>query len=137
MNLLGSSVLRSPKSPSLGARCRLRQVWQHMCKTDLLDMYSRLTRHVYDLFNYIRLSYMINECHAKLRVRCICTQPLHSQMTRGAVLLNAILVSEQYPPANIQMPNIQCQVPSVESQLRSKRLRWYGHVCRQADDRLT
>ena len=31
----------------------------------------------------------------------------------------------------------QCQVPSVESQLRSKRLRWYGHVCRQADDRLT
>ena len=31
----------------------------------------------------------------------------------------------------------QCQVPSVESQLASKRLRWYGHVRRQADDRLT
>ena len=31
----------------------------------------------------------------------------------------------------------ECQVPYVESQLRSKRLRWYGHVCRQADDRLT
>ena len=31
----------------------------------------------------------------------------------------------------------QCQVPSVEPQLRSKRLRWYGHMCRKADDRLT
>ena len=31
----------------------------------------------------------------------------------------------------------QCQVPSVESQLRSKWLRWYGHVCRQTDDGLT
>ena len=31
----------------------------------------------------------------------------------------------------------QCQVLPVESQLRSKRLRWCGHVCRQADDRLT
>ena len=28
----------------------------------------------------------------------------------------------------------QCQVPSLESQLRSKWLRWYGHVCRQADE---
>lgn len=31
----------------------------------------------------------------------------------------------------------QRQVHPVESQLRSKRLRCYGHVLRQADDRLT
>ena len=31
----------------------------------------------------------------------------------------------------------QCHVPSVESQLRSKRLRWYGNLCRQADGILT
>ena len=30
----------------------------------------------------------------------------------------------------------QCHVPYAEVQLKSKRLRWYGHVCRQADDRL-
>ena len=29
-----------------------------------------------------------------------------------------------------------CQAPSMESQLRSKRLRWYGHVCRMLDSRL-
>lgn len=28
----------------------------------------------------------------------------------------------------------QCQMLSVQSQLRSKRLRWYRHVCRQAGD---
>ena len=31
----------------------------------------------------------------------------------------------------------QCRVPSLKSQLRSRRLRWYGHVYRQTDDRLT
>ena len=30
----------------------------------------------------------------------------------------------------------KCQTFSVESQLRSKRLRWYGHVCRMPDTRL-
>ena len=29
-----------------------------------------------------------------------------------------------------------CQAPSMESQLGSKRLRWYGHVCRMLDSRL-
>lgn len=38
------------------------------------------------------------------------------------------------------MPNVEilarCQTFSVESQLRSKRLRWYGYVCRMPDTRL-
>ena len=38
------------------------------------------------------------------------------------------------------VPNVdilsKCQTFSVESQLRSKRLRWYGHVCRMPDTRL-
>ena len=29
-----------------------------------------------------------------------------------------------------------CQTCSMDSQLRSKRLRWYGHVCRMLDSRL-
>ena len=29
-----------------------------------------------------------------------------------------------------------CQTCSMDSQLRSKRLRWYGHVCRMLDNRL-
>ena len=29
-----------------------------------------------------------------------------------------------------------CQAPSMESQLRSKRLRWYGHLCRMLDSKL-
>ena len=38
------------------------------------------------------------------------------------------------------VPNVEilskCKTFSVESQLRSKRLRWYGHVCRMSDTRL-
>ena len=30
----------------------------------------------------------------------------------------------------------ECQTGSVESQLRSKRPRWYGHVCRMPDTRV-
>ena len=30
----------------------------------------------------------------------------------------------------------RCETFPVESQLRSKRLRWFGHICRMADSRL-
>ena len=30
----------------------------------------------------------------------------------------------------------RCETFSVDSQLRSKRLRWFGHICRMADSRL-
>ena len=30
----------------------------------------------------------------------------------------------------------QCQIPSIDSQLRSNRLRWFGHVCRMPNSRL-
>ena len=67
-------------------------------------------------------------CTALSCARLIVLRPMHCLGQIGGISLldhitNSVILK-------------QCESFSIETQLRSKRLRWFGHICRMSDSRL-